>query len=146
MNDNERILMSTIVVGFVLTGEGKVALDWAISEAKRSDARLVVIHSARGGDHDKDEDVIAYREAGERIEQRLRDEGISNFRLAGLVLGNKPAEDIVDVAKSEGADLIVIGVRRRSSLGKLILGSNAQAIIMEAPCPVVTVRVSDPVA
>ena len=43
-------------------------------------------------------------------------------------------------ASAEEADLIVIGVRRRSSLGKLILGSNAQAIIMEAPCPVVTIR------
>jgi nucleotide-binding universal stress UspA family protein len=137
--------MRTIVVGYVLTAEGKAALDWAINEARRDVARLVVIHSARGGDHDKDEDVIAYREAGERIENRLRDEGITDFRLAGLVLGNRPVEDIVDVAKSEEADLIVIGVRRRSSLGKLILGSNAQAIIMEAPCPVLTVRVADAV-
>lgn len=132
--------MGTIVVGYVLTSEGQAALNWAITEAKRSNARLVVIHSSRGGDHDKDEDVIAYRQAGERIERRLEDEGIKDFRLAGLVLGNKPVEDIVEVAKTEEADLIVIGVRRRSSLGKLILGSNAQAIIMEAPCPVLTIR------
>lgn len=132
--------MSTIVVGYVLTAEGKAALDWAIAEAKRDSSRLVIIHSSRGGDHDVDEDVIAYREAGERIEFRLRDEGITDFRLAGLVLGNKPVEDIVDVAKAEQARLIVIGVRKRSTLGKLILGSNAQEIIMDAPCPVVTVR------
>lgn len=133
-------LMGTIVVGYVLTSEGQAALDWAIAEAKRNSSRLVIIHSSRGGDHDKDEDVIAYRQAGERIERRLLDEGVTDFRLAGLVLGNKPVEDIVEVAKSEHADLIVIGVRRRSSLGKLILGSNAQAIIMESPCPVVTIR------
>ena len=134
--------MPTIVLGYVIRPEGDAALEWAITEAKRSSARLVIIHSSRGGSHDKEEDFLKYREAGERMEVRLAGEGLTDVRLAGLVLGNKPAEDIVDVAAEEKADMIVIGVRQRSSLGKLLLlGSNAQEIIMDAPCPVVTVKV-----
>lgn len=132
--------MSTIVVGYVLRPEGEAALEWAISQAKEDGDRLVIMHSSRGGDHDDPSEYIKYREAGEQIEKRLDAEGIADRRLVGLVLGHKPVEDIVDIAEEESADLIVIGVRRRSTLGKLILGSNAQEIIMDAPCPVLTVK------
>jgi nucleotide-binding universal stress UspA family protein len=49
-------------------------------------------------------------------------------------------EDIVQFAEQHGIDLIVIGVRRRSKVGKLLFGSNAQLIILTAPCPVLTVK------
>ena len=49
-------------------------------------------------------------------------------------------EDIVLFAKQNRIDLIVIGVRRRSKVGKLVFGSNAQLIILTAPCPVLTVK------
>jgi nucleotide-binding universal stress UspA family protein len=48
-------------------------------------------------------------------------------------------EDIVQFAEQNSIDLIVIGVRRRSKVGKLLFGSNAQLIILTAPCPVLTV-------
>jgi nucleotide-binding universal stress UspA family protein len=49
-------------------------------------------------------------------------------------------EDIVQFAKENSIDLIVIGVRRRSKVGKLVFGSNAQLVILTAPCPVLTVK------
>ncbi len=49
-------------------------------------------------------------------------------------------EDIVEFAEQNSIDLIVIGVRRRSKVGKLLFGSNAQLIILTAPCPVLTVK------
>ena len=49
-------------------------------------------------------------------------------------------EDIVQFAEQNSIDLIVIGVRRRSKVGKLLFGSNAQLIILTAPCPVLTVK------
>jgi nucleotide-binding universal stress UspA family protein len=49
-------------------------------------------------------------------------------------------EDIVQFAEKNSIDLIVIGVRRRSKVGKLLFGSNAQLIILTAPCPVLTVK------
>jgi nucleotide-binding universal stress UspA family protein len=53
----------------------------------------------------------------------------------------KPAETVHRVATEEEADLIVIGIRNRSRLGKLLLGSEAQEILLDAPCPVVGVPV-----
>jgi nucleotide-binding universal stress UspA family protein len=49
-------------------------------------------------------------------------------------------ENIVQFAEQNSIDLIVIGVRRRSKVGKLLFGSNAQLIILTAPCPVLTVK------
>ena len=51
-----------------------------------------------------------------------------------------PAEDLISVADEESADFIVIGLRRRSPVGKLILGSNAQRILLDASCPVLAVK------
>jgi len=59
------------------------------------------------------------------------------------VRGTDPADDLVSVAEEVGADFIVIGLRRRSPVGKLILGSNAQRILLDAPCPVLAVKAEE---
>jgi nucleotide-binding universal stress UspA family protein len=51
-----------------------------------------------------------------------------------------PGEDLVSYAKDNNIDEIIIGVRRRSKVGKLVFGSTAQYVILEAPCPVVAVK------
>jgi nucleotide-binding universal stress UspA family protein len=51
-----------------------------------------------------------------------------------------PGEDLVQFAKDNEADEIIVGVRRRSKVGKLMFGSTAQYVILEAACPVVTVK------
>ena len=60
-----------------------------------------------------------------------------------LVRGLEPAEDLIAVAEEVAADVIVIGLRRRSPVGKLILGSNAQRILLDAPCPVLAVKAGE---
>ncbi len=132
-----------IVVGYLLSPQGDAALEAGISEAKLRDAELIVMHSARGGDAEREEDVAAYRAAGDQIEERLEKEGI-RFRLGEHVVGNSAAQDIIGLARDESAGLIVIGVRRRSALGKVVLGSTAQDVIMNAPCPVVAVKAPGP--
>ena len=57
-----------------------------------------------------------------------------------LVRGLEPAEDLIAAAEESDADVIVIGLRRRTPVGKLILGSNAQRILLDAPCPVLAVK------
>ena len=49
-------------------------------------------------------------------------------------------EQIVHFARREKADIIFLGLRKRSLVGKMLFGSNAQYIILNAPCPVLTVR------
>jgi nucleotide-binding universal stress UspA family protein len=57
-----------------------------------------------------------------------------------LVQGNTPTQDLLEVARQYGAEMIVIGIRRRSPVGKMILGSNAQEILLDADCPVLAVK------
>ena len=57
-----------------------------------------------------------------------------------LVRGLTPGEDIVDFAKDHKMDEIIIGIEKKSKVGKLFFGSNAQYIILESPCPVVSVK------
>jgi nucleotide-binding universal stress UspA family protein len=131
--------MTKIVVGYTLSERGEAALEAGIREAHLRDAELLVMHSARGGEFEREEDVAAYAAAGDDIEQRLESKGL-RFRLGEHVVGNSPAEDIVALARSEKADLIVIGLRRRTLVGKLVLGSVAQDVLLNAPCPVLAVR------
>lgn len=128
-----------IVVGYIASPEGKAALDRAIEEARLRSADLIVVHSMRGGTRDEAAESVAYREALEDIERRLSEEGV-RYEIRELVRGNSPSEDLVEFAEDEDVDLIVIGIRRRSPVGKLVLGSNAQDILLRAPCPVLAVK------
>ncbi len=129
----------TIVVGFVPTKEGRAALTRAVEEARMRRARLVVINSNRGG-RDFDEDATKAAEAElQRVNDELDGEGLE-LEVRQLVRGNEPAEDLISVANETDADLIVIGLRRRTPVGKLILGSNAQRILLDAPCAVLAVK------
>ncbi len=128
-----------IVVGFIRSPEGRAALDRAIVEARLRNARLVVVHSSKGGSHTDTDEILAYRAELEEIGERLTQEGLDH-EMRELIQGNTPTEDLVEVARQSGAEMIVIGIRRRSPVGKLILGSNAQEILLDADCPVLAVK------
>ncbi len=131
--------MGTVVVGFVPKPEGEAALASAIQEAKLRNARVVVVNSHRGGS-EFDSDASAKVEAEmERVRARLKEAGIEH-EVRQLVRGFEPAEDLISIADAADAELIVIGLRRRSPVGKLILGSNAQRILLDAKCPVLAVK------
>jgi nucleotide-binding universal stress UspA family protein len=131
--------MGTIVVGFVSRPEGRAAVRRAIDEAKLRESRLVVINSHRGG-REFDADKAREVEKGlEEVRAELQASGIEHD-IRQLVRGQEVAEDVVAVAEETGADLIVIGLRRRTPVGKLLLGSNAQRILLDAPCAVLAVK------
>jgi nucleotide-binding universal stress UspA family protein len=130
-----------IVAGFLRSPEGRAALDRAITETRMRDAELVVVHSMKGGERDEQAQVLTYRAEFEQLEQRLEREGI-RYRLVEYARGNSPAEDLLKAASDEDADMLVIGIRRRSPVGKLVLGSNAQEILLRADCSVLAVKAS----
>jgi nucleotide-binding universal stress UspA family protein len=131
--------MGNVVVGYVPKPEGEAALTSAISEAKLRGARVVVVNSHRGG---QDFDRAASQKAEDQMEavkSRLTEAGVEH-EVRQLVRGFEPAEDLIGIADDVSAELIVIGLRRRSPVGKLILGSNAQRILLDAKCPVLAVK------
>ena len=127
----------SVVVGYVSTPEGDAALDVAVSEARSRGLRLVVILSERG--HRLGTEAAELQAQADEVRRRLDGTGLRyDVRLTSR--GHDVAEDIIGAASSEEAVLIVIGLRRRSPVGKLLLGSNAQRIMLEAPCPVLAVK------
>lgn len=127
-----------VVVGFIPTAEGRAALESGIVEAGRRDSRLeIMVHATRGSDEESMEAAIA--EAVERLDASAID-----YQVHQVERGGDVADDLIELAEQSGAGLIVIGLRRRSPVGKLILGSNAQRILLDAPCAVMAVKPNRP--
>ena len=120
-----------IVVGYIPTKEGAAALTRAGEEALLRKTGLVIINSDRDGSGDGGD--------LDSVSEDLKGKGV-DIEIRQLVRGNEPAEDLIGVAEEISAELIVIGLRRRTPVGKLILGSNAQRILLDAPCPVLAVK------
>jgi nucleotide-binding universal stress UspA family protein len=130
--------MPTVVLGYVPKPEGEAALATSISEARLRQADLVVVgaHRAHHGD----------TQARDRLQAEL-DDVRTRVEEAGVVVdvrhpesGLEAAEDLLNIAEEVGAELVVIGLRRRTPVGKLILGSSAQRILLDAHCPVLAVK------
>ena len=128
-----------IVVGYVPTKEGRAALRRAADESLLRKAKLIVINSQRGGRDYPADEASRFETELTKIQSELDHEGIEH-EVRQLVRGNEPAEDLIAVADEENAEFIVIGLRRRTPVGKLILGSNAQRILLDASCPVLAVK------
>jgi nucleotide-binding universal stress UspA family protein len=134
--------MSTIIVGYVPKPEGRAAIHRAAAEAKLRNSTMVVVNSAKDGREFDTTEAIRLEEAMAAIREELEAAGVG-FELRQLVRGMDVAEDLIAVAEETGAEMIVIGLRRRSPVGKLILGSNAQTILLDAPCPVLAVKAEE---
>lgn len=120
-----------IIVGDVPTDEGRAALRFAIAEAVLREEGLVIIQPAAEEAEGPTDDVAL-------AQQTLGECGLGVEVRTGHP-GNDLAEDLIAAAESV-QDLIVIGLRRRSPIGKLILGSNAQRTLLDAPCPVLAIK------
>lgn len=134
--------MGTVVVGYVSKPEGQAALSRAIEEAKLRGSKLIVVNSHRGGDEFDGEASRKSEAAMAKVEELLAGTGVQH-EMRQMVRGFEPAEDLVSIAEANDAELIVIGLRRRSPVGKLILGSNAQRILLDAHCPVLAVKAAE---
>ena len=128
-----------ILVGYIRTPEGEAALKRAIEEAELRDAELFVVHSQHGGERDETERSHAHGKELAAVRARLEAAGVYHS-VRELVRGKDPGEDLVDYAQEIDADLIVLGIRRRSPVGKLVLGSTAQEVLLGADCPVLAVK------
>lgn len=127
----------TIVVGYIPSPPGLAAVDAAIIEAERRKSRLVVVNSGVLGDYSGPS--FAEPQDLDALDAQLTERGIDH-EVRQSTRGLAPAEEILSVAAEVGADLIVIGVRKRSPLGKVITGSTAQQVLLDATCAVLAVK------
>ena len=128
-----------LLVGYDGSNSAKAALALACTHAKAFDATIEILTSLEGGTVTEAVEIQYAREDLDAAEALVKKQGFPvNSHL--LIRGIKPGEDIVKFSTENGVDAVFIGVRRRSKVGKLLFGSNAQYIILKAPCPVISVK------
>jgi nucleotide-binding universal stress UspA family protein len=130
--------MATVVLGYVPKPEGEAALAASIAEARLRNADLVVVnsHRSRHGDLDAHQTIEAELD---EVRARVEEAGVP-VDVRHPETGLEAAEDLLNIAEEVDAELVVIGLRRRTPVGKLILGSSAQRILLDAHCPVLAVK------
>ena len=130
----------SIMVAYDGSEVAKEALRLATVHAGAFKEDIEVVQAAEGGDDLDYSDVHRLEQNLENeINTLMNDAGIP-FKTTLLVSSSTPGEEIVRHLKVKDSQEICLGVRRRSKVGKLLFGSTAQYIILNAPCPVVTTR------
>ena len=127
------------MVGFDRSNTAKAALDVAINQAHALGGDLIVVSSLVEGKDDNLHDISAVEKDLEAAKTLATATGVSCTTHL-LIRGMQPGEDLVRFAEEQHVDLVVVGIRRRSKVGKLLMGSTAQYVILKAPCPVLTVK------
>lgn len=126
----------TILVAYVARPEGEAALEKGIEIATRRNEPLVVVNAGPGG---RDNTGIVDGFQGERMNERLAALPVpAEFK--HFVRGKGTVEEIENLVTQLPASLLVIGLRKRSAVGKLLLGSTAQELLLTASCPVLAVK------
>ena len=126
----------TVVVGYIPDQYGEAALTAGIEEAQRRGTGLVVVNATKG------DALVDRRYVGEAglagLEERLAELDIAHE--VRQTMGADVAEEILRVATDTDAAVVVIGLRHRTPVGKMIMGSVAQQVLLDARCPVLAVK------
>lgn len=127
----------TILVAYAPRPEGQAALEKGLEIAERRNEHLIVVNAGPGGD--KEDLSVADARDAERVQSLLANSGL-NAEFKQFVRGESAVSEIEALVDSLPVSLLVIGLRKRSALGKLILGSVAQDILLSVSCPVLAVK------
>jgi nucleotide-binding universal stress UspA family protein len=128
-----------ILVGYKGLNVGKDLLKIALKHAKAFNGEVLVVTSRRGGGKIEPQRIQTAEENLEQAKKYFEENGVPCKKYL-LVRGFEAGEDLVHFAEEKKVDVIIIGVKSRSKVGKLLFGSTAQAVILQAECPVLTVK------
>ncbi len=126
----------SIVVAYTPDAFGQAALDHGAAEAVQRDTALVVVNATKG------DALVDTRYAHEDQIAAITDE----LQAAGVDVTVRRdvvpdiAQAVLEVARETDATLVVVGIRHRSPVGKALMGSVAQRILLDARCPVLAVK------
>ena len=128
-----------VMVGYDGSDDAKNALQLAVAHAKAFTGKVIAVASMNKGTEAEIQAIGRMEEELEKVKNQVEGRGVA-CETHLLIHGVTPGEDLVAYAQENSIDEIVIGIRRRSKVGKLVFGSNAQYVILHAPCPVTTVK------
>jgi nucleotide-binding universal stress UspA family protein len=126
--------MSAILVGFTPDEFGQAAVKHAAVEARQRGSDLLIVNGSNGDAY------VDQRFAAPEILEHVGDDldGVT-FEVRQVVAADVAGE-LLRIAAEERVRLIVLGLRHRTPVGKLLMGSVAQRVILGAVCPVLTVK------
>ena len=128
-----------ILVGFDGSDASKAALRKAQKHASAFNTQLDVVTVVVRHSKDQSEEISKAEIALERIRADCEEKGIT-CQTQLLIRENEAGEALVDYAGEKEYEELIIGVKKRSRVEKLLMGSNAQYIILNTPCPVLCVK------
>jgi len=127
----------TILVAYAPRPEGWAALDKGIEMAKERQEHLLIVNAGPGGQ--QEDPALAPGYEVERIEGLLAAKNVKG-EFKQFVRGKSAVEEIDALVESLQASVLIIGLRKRSPVGKLIMGSVAQELLLTVSCPVLAVK------
>ncbi|WP_321491772.1 universal stress protein [uncultured Desulfobacter sp.] len=128
-----------ILIGYKGTNIGQDLLKLGAEHAKAFNATVLIVTSMLEGTEKDQEEILQAEKNLDQAQVFFKDQGIVCEKHL-LIRGMEAGEDIVAFANEKAVDEIIIGVKSRSNIGKLLFGSTAQTVILEADCPVISVR------
>ena len=144
-----------IVVSTDLSDYSLRALPYAIGLAERFEAKLkiVCVHEptlqvsdvAWVGIDTRAADEAMAKETRAALDKIIREQVPDGLDAEAEVLTGNPVESIVNYARDNNADLLVLCTHGRGGLSHMLMGSTAEALVRRAPCPVLTLRQPMPV-
>ncbi|WP_462270986.1 universal stress protein [Desulfobacter sp.] len=128
-----------ILIGYKGINIGQDLLKLAVEHAKAFNATVLVVTSMLEGTEKDQKKILEAENNLDQAQVFFKEQAIPCEKHL-LIRGMEAGEDIVAFANEKKVDEIIIGVKSRSNVGKLLFGSTAQTVILEADCPVVSVR------
>jgi nucleotide-binding universal stress UspA family protein len=126
----------TVVIGYIPNAYGEAALDAGIEEARRRGTGILVVNASKG-DSLADPKYVGesdWADLGDRLGELDIPHDVRQS------IGADVADELLDAVREIDAEVVVIGIRHRTAVGKMLMGSVAQRVLLEAPCPVLAVK------
>jgi nucleotide-binding universal stress UspA family protein len=131
----------SVVVGYVPDATGLLAVRQAAREAQWRGTEVVIVNVVDAAGYTRP--TAADEQNLDGVAKQLTDEGV-RFTIRHIEqTSERPSEALLHAAEETGAELIVVGIKRRSAVAKAVLGSTAQRVLVGARCPVLSVRSDD---
>ncbi|MGD0971047.1 MAG: universal stress protein [Desulfobaccales bacterium] len=128
-----------LVVAYRASEVGEKVLALAIARARQSGAQVYLVTSLVGGAETPVDVIEQARTDLDQAAGLLAANGIA-AETHLLIRGLSAGEDVVQFVQEIGADEIIVGIWKKSKVGKVLFGSTAQDVILTAGCPVLTTK------